>query len=197
MNGVSLHVMPGERLGIVGESGCGKSTLARLADAAAYAGPGSHPLHGPGYRDAIRREPGGCYARSCRWFQDPYASLNPRMTVGQILPSRCWSMAARKTPRKRARASARCWIRSVSNPAWAARYPHEFSGGQRQRISIARALALEPALIVADEPVSALDVNVQAQVLNLMLNLRERLGCPTCLSPTTSRWCAHSATASP
>ncbi len=176
VNGVSLHVMPGERLGIVGESGCGKSTLARLVTR----------LHSPdaGHISFEGREIGTLGGEELRQlrprlqmvFQDPYASLNPRMRVGDIL-------AEPLLVHGRAKDAAAAGTRVGSllemvglNPGWAARFPHEFSGGQRQRISIARALALDPALIVADEPVSALDVNVQAQVLNLMLDLRERMG---------------------
>jgi peptide/nickel transport system ATP-binding protein len=172
VNGVSLHLMKGESLGIVGESGCGKSTLARLITR----------LHAP---DAGRirflgqeiTTMGGEALRLLRprmqmVFQDPYASLNPRMRVAQILAE---PLVVHGHPDPAGRVAALLDMVGL-NPAWGARFPHEFSGGQRQRVSIARALALEPALIVADEPVSALDVNVQAQVLNLMLELRERLG---------------------
>ncbi|MEI6162103.1 MAG: oligopeptide/dipeptide ABC transporter ATP-binding protein, partial [Roseococcus sp.] len=158
--------------GIVGESGCGKSTLARLITR----------LHAPD-SGRIRflgqdiTTMGGEALRALRprlqmVFQDPYASLNPRMRVAQILAEPLM-VHGHHDPAGRVAAL----LDMVGlNPAWGARFPHEFSGGQRQRVSIARALALEPALIVADEPVSALDVNVQAQVLNLMLELRERLG---------------------
>jgi peptide/nickel transport system ATP-binding protein len=172
VNGVSLHLARGESLGIVGESGCGKSTLARLITRLHAPNAGNIRFQG---QDITAL--GGEALRALRprlqmVFQDPFASLNPRMRVGQILaePLRVHGHAA---PEERVAAL----LDMVGlNPAWAARFPHEFSGGQRQRISIARALALDPALIVADEPVSALDVNVQAQVLNLMLELRARLG---------------------
>ena len=172
VNGVSLHLARGESLGIVGESGCGKSTLARLITRLHAPNAGSIRFQG---QDITAL--GGEALRSLRprlqmVFQDPFASLNPRMRVGQILaePLRVHGHADPE-----ARVAALLDMVGL-NPAWAARFPHEFSGGQRQRISIARALALDPALIVADEPVSALDVNVQAQVLNLMLELRARLG---------------------
>jgi len=172
VNGVSLQVARGESLGVVGESGCGKSTLARLITRLHAPNAGNIRFQG---QDITAL--GGEALRALRprlqmVFQDPFASLNPRMRVGQILaePLRVHGHAA---PEERVAAL----LDMVGlNPAWAARFPHEFSGGQRQRISIARALALNPALIVADEPVSALDVNVQAQVLNLMLELRARLG---------------------
>ncbi|WP_338147784.1 ABC transporter ATP-binding protein [Neoroseomonas terrae] len=176
VNGVSLHVMPGERLGIVGESGCGKSTLARLvtrlhrpdAGDIRFDGQDIATLNG----EALRR----LRPRLQMVFQDPYASLNPRMRVGDILAEPLLVHGRAASPAEAAGRIASLLELVGLNPAWAARFPHEFSGGQRQRISIARALALEPSLIVADEPVSALDVNVQAQVLNLMLDLRERMG---------------------
>ncbi len=176
VNGVSLRLARGESLGIVGESGCGKSTLARLvarlhppdAGRIRFEGQDITTLSGEALR-ALR-------PRMQMVFQDPYASLNPRMRVADILAEPLLVHG-----RARDAAAARVRVGELLdlvglNPAWAARFPHEFSGGQRQRVSIARALTLDPALIVADEPVSALDVNVQAQVLNLMLELRERLG---------------------
>jgi len=176
VNGVSLHVMPGERLGIVGESGCGKSTLARLVTRLHTPDQGRIRFMGQDIAtlsgEALRQ----LRPRLQMVFQDPYASLNPRMTVETIL-SEPLLVHGRAKDAREARARIGALLDTVGlNPAWASRFPHEFSGGQRQRISIARALALEPALIVADEPVSALDVNVQAQVLNLMLDLRERMG---------------------
>jgi peptide/nickel transport system ATP-binding protein len=176
VNGVSLRIMPGERLGVVGESGCGKSTLARLVTRLHVPDAGHIRFDGQDIAtlggEALRQ----LRPRLQMVFQDPYASLNPRMRVGDILAEPLL-VHGRVKHATEARERIAALLDTVGlNPAWATRFPHEFSGGQRQRISIARALALEPALIVADEPVSALDVNVQAQVLNLMLDLRERMG---------------------
>ncbi len=172
VNGVSLHVMRGESLGIVGESGCGKSTLARLITRLHAPNAGSIRFQGQDITalggEALRL----LRPRMQMVFQDPYASLNPRMRVAQILAE---PLRVHGHPNPEARVASLLDMVGL-NPAWGQRFPHEFSGGQRQRVSIARALALDPALIVADEPVSALDVNVQAQVLNLMLDLRARLG---------------------
>ncbi len=176
VNGVSLHIMPGERLGVVGESGCGKSTLARLVTRLHEPDAGHISFMGQDIARISGEELRLLRPRLQMVFQDPYASLNPRMTVEQAL---CEPLLVHGRVKDNAEARERvaALLDMVGlNPAWGGRYPHEFSGGQRQRISIARALTLDPALIVADEPVSALDVNVQAQVLNLMLELRERLG---------------------
>jgi len=172
VNGVSLHLMKGESLGIVGESGCGKSTLARLITRLHASDAGTIRFQGKDITTLGGEALRVMRPRMQMVFQDPYASLNPRMRVEQILAE---PLMVHGHADPRARVAALLDMVGL-NPAWGARFPHEFSGGQRQRVSIARALALEPALIVADEPVSALDVNVQAQVLNLMLELRERLG---------------------
>ncbi len=176
VNGVSLHIMPGERLGVVGESGCGKSTLARLVTRLHTPDAGHIRFDGQDIATLSGEELRLLRPRLQMVFQDPYASLNPRMRIGDILAE---PLLVHGRVKNAAQAGERigALLDTVGlNPAWATRFPHEFSGGQRQRISIARALALEPSLIVADEPVSALDVNVQAQVLNLMLDLRERMG---------------------
>ncbi len=176
VDGVSLSVARGETVGLVGESGCGKSTLARLVlrlhepTSGTVAFDGTDITHAP--QSAIRP----LRRRMQMIFQDPYGSLNPRMSVGEILsgPLLLHGIVA-DGGAARARVAELLDIVGLPGAA-AARFPHEFSGGQRQRISIARALALGPDLVVADEPVSALDVNIQAQIINLMVELQERLG---------------------
>ena len=175
LNGVSFTVARGETLGIVGESGCGKSTLARClvrlltpqAGRIVYDG-----LDVLSLEEAKQRS----YSRRVQMvFQDPYSSLNPRMTVGQMLGEAIRFHGLRQGAGVEERVAE--LLDLVRLPADAkARYPHEFSGGQRQRIGIARALAVEPECLIADELVSALDVSVQAQIVNLLLELQERLG---------------------
>ncbi len=171
--GVDLAVFPGETLGVVGESGCGKSTLARLlmrleeptAGRVFFEGREITGL-GPGPIRELRRE-------MQLIFQDPYASLNPRLRVGRIIeePFRIHGL----NPPEGRRRIVEDLLGTVGlSPEAYDRYPHEFSGGQRQRIGIARALALRPKFIVADEPVSALDVSIQAQIINLLLDLQEQ-----------------------
>ena len=175
LNGVSLRVARGETLAVVGESGCGKSTLARALvrlteldeGQIVFDGEDVRALRGP----ALRR-----YNRRVQMiFQDPYGSLNPRMTVGQILEEALAVHEMVPVGERAARVTELLGL--VRLPADAAgRLPHEFSGGQRQRIAIARALSIEPELLIADEIVSALDVSVQAQILNLLVDLQNRLG---------------------
>ena len=175
VDGLNFNVKRGETLGVVGESGCGKSTtgkvLLRLLDATEgevkFEGEDIHQLDKKDLR-SLRKE-------MQMIFQDPYASLNPRMTVGEIVgePLDIHNLAKGKEKEERVREL----LDMVGlSPKYAKRYPHEFSGGQRQRIGIARALAVDPQVIVCDEPVSALDVSIQAQVLNLMEDLQEELG---------------------
>ena len=170
----SLEIRRGETLGLVGESGSGKSTLARCVVNLVRADAGAIRFHGQDLRPLTRAGWLPYRKRIQMVFQDPYASLNPRRRVGDIIAE---GPVANGTPRAAARAQAAALLRLVQlDPAAADRFPHEFSGGQRQRIGIARALAMEPELLIADEPVSALDVSVQAEVLSLLEDLRARLG---------------------
>lgn len=174
LNGVSFDLRRGETLGVVGESGCGKSTLARLLVRLLSCDEGSVKFAGQdiaGFTGAAGRN----FNRRVQMiFQDPYSSLNPRMTVRQVLSEAI--SVHRMQPKSKVATRIAELLDIVRLPSDAAdRYPHEFSGGQRQRIGIARALAVEPEVLVADELVSALDVSVQAQVVNLLLQLQEEL----------------------
>jgi len=175
LNGVSLRVMAGRSLGVVGESGSGKSTLARLVMALERPTSGSVQLAG---RD-LNAMPADELRRARRdfqmVFQDPYGSLDPRQTIARIVAEPLTALGKLARPALRERVAT--VLREVGlRDADMDKYPHEFSGGQRQRIAIARALITQPKLIVADEPVSALDVSVQAQVLNLLQDLQEQFG---------------------
>jgi oligopeptide/dipeptide ABC transporter ATP-binding protein len=176
VDGVSFDVFDGETLGIVGETGCGKSTTARLLCRLMDPTSGTVEFDG---RDVYAQKGDGLKAlhRDMQMvFQDPYSSLNPRKTVGSIIadPYVIHGLHAGKGERKRK--VQELMDRVGLNPEHYNRYPHEFSGGQRQRIGVARAVALEPKLLIADEPVSALDVSIQAQVLNLLRELQRDLG---------------------
>jgi len=175
VDSVSLQVSRGETLGIVGESGCGKSTLARCLVRLHEPDAGAIRLDGQDVL-ALSGTARRTYNRRVQMvFQDPQGSLNPRMTVGDALSEALRVHRVVERPAIPDRVQALLDLVHLPGDA-AGRYPHEFSGGQRQRIGIARALAVEPAVIIADEPVSALDVSVQAQIVNLLLELQGRLG---------------------
>ena len=175
VDGVSFTVDAGETLALVGESGCGKSTVSRLVLRLIEPDQGEVRFEG---RDllAMNANELRAFRRDAQIiFQDPYASLNPRMTVGQILAEPL--VLHDLVPSERRRERVEELLRLVGlEPRAARRYAHEFSGGQRQRIAIARALAVEPKLIICDEPVSALDVSIRSQILNLLRDLQQRLG---------------------
>jgi peptide/nickel transport system ATP-binding protein len=175
VDGVSLTILPGRSFGVVGESGSGKSTLARAVMALEQPTAGVVRLDGHSLFDLSSRKLRAARAEMQMIFQDPYGSLDPRQRVGRIVAEPLVSLAHVTRAQRAARVLAA--LRAVGLIASdAEKYPHEFSGGQRQRIAIARALVTRPKLVVADEPVSALDVSIQAQVLNLMSDLQREAG---------------------
>jgi oligopeptide transport system ATP-binding protein len=176
VDGLSFKVLAGETLGLVGESGCGKSTTGRAILQLYRPTKGRVAFQGTDLTKLAEKDLFAYRRQMQMIFQDPYASLNPRMTVGDIIaePLRTHHIypTAGEVRERVQQLMARCGL----NPQYVRRYPHEFSGGQRQRIGIARSLATQPRFIVCDEPISALDVSIQAQIMNLLQDLQDELG---------------------
>ncbi|MFE7447061.1 ABC transporter ATP-binding protein [Streptomyces chartreusis] len=175
VDGIDLTVHVGESFGLVGESGCGKSTTGRLITKLVEPTSGRISYRGQDITHATRRQLAPIRSEIQMIFQDPYSSLNPRQTVGKIISGPMEINGIEPSGGREKRVRELLEIVGL-NPEHFNRFPHEFSGGQRQRIGVARALALEPKLIVADEPVSALDVSIQAQVVNLLQKVQQELG---------------------
>jgi oligopeptide/dipeptide ABC transporter ATP-binding protein len=175
VDGVSFSIAPGETLGLVGESGCGKSTVGRAVLRLIEPSAGSIKIDGKEIVSASKQEMRALRRQMQIVFQDPFSSLNPRIKAGDIVGEPLKVHGVGNKQERDARV-AQLFQRVGLRPAQMNNYPHQFSGGQRQRVSIARALALDPQFIVADEPVSALDVSIQAQVINLLMDLQREMG---------------------
>jgi oligopeptide transport system ATP-binding protein len=176
VDGVSFDLYAGETLGIVGESGCGKSTLARAVIKMVPAEAGKVAWLGTDLITASKKEMQNARRDLQMIFQDPLASLNPRMTIGDIIAEPLKTHHPELSKAERKEKIQEMMVKVGLLPNQINRYPHEFSGGQCQRIGIARALILKPKLIICDEPVSALDVSIQAQIINLLMDLQEEMG---------------------
>ena len=196
VNDISFEIYPGETFGLVGESGCGKSTTGRTIMRLTKPTAGKVFFQGKDVAEMSKHEIKDMRREMQFIFQDPYASLNPRMTIGEIV-SEPMTIHGVGTKEERIERVRKLLDVVGLNPEHINRYPHEFSGGQRQRVGIARAFALKPKLIICDEPVSALDVSIQAQVLNLLRNCRTSSVRRICLSPTTFPSCSTSPIALP